>query len=75
MGAEDSIEAFVARAEFVRESLGKSQQVTETMITILGSFDNRLSTLETAMRPTQVSFTGVPDLPTTILVMMIIFLI
>ncbi|KAG0626725.1 hypothetical protein M758_2G146700 [Ceratodon purpureus] len=54
MGADDGIEAFVARAEFMRESLGKSKQMTETMITILGSFDNRLSTLETAMRPTQV---------------------
>jgi hypothetical protein len=42
--------------------LGKSQQMTETMITILGSFDNRLSTLETAMRPTQVSPTGLHEL-------------
>jgi exocyst complex protein 7 len=62
MGAEVGIEALVARAEFMRESLGKSQQMTETMITILGSFDNRLSTLETAMRPTQVSPTGLHEL-------------
>jgi exocyst complex protein 7 len=54
MGAYDDIEGFKARAEFLRESLEKSREVTGTMITILGSFDNRLSTLETAMRPTQV---------------------
>jgi exocyst complex protein 7 len=55
MGAyDDDIEAFKLRAEFLRESLKKSQDVTGTMISILGSFDNRLSTLETAMRPTQV---------------------
>lgn len=55
MGAEDGIEDYVARARFMRESLGKSQTITDTMISILGSFDNRLSTLESAMRPTQVS--------------------
>lgn len=55
MGAEDGIEDYVARAQFMRESLGKSQTITDTMISILGSFDNRLSTLESAMRPTQVS--------------------
>jgi len=54
MGAEDGIEDYVARAQFMRESLGKSQTITDTMISILGSFDNRLSTLESAMRPTQV---------------------
>jgi hypothetical protein len=37
-----------------RESLGKSQSVTESMISILDSFDHRLSTLESAMHPTQV---------------------
>lgn len=55
MGAEDGIEDYVARAQFMRESLGKSQTITDTMISILGSFDSRLSTLESAMRPTQVS--------------------
>jgi hypothetical protein len=30
------------------------------MIAILGSFDNRLSTLETAIRPTQVRFLHLP---------------
>ena len=56
MGAEDDIESLVARAQIMRESLGKSQTITDSMITILGSFDHRLSTLETAMRPTQVHY-------------------
>lgn len=38
----------------MRESLQKSQTVTSSMVSILGSFDHRLSALETAMRPTQV---------------------
>lgn len=63
MGAyDDDIEAFKLRAEFLRESLKKSQDVTGTMISILGSFDNRLSTLETAMRPTQVSWKSLKSL-------------
>jgi len=43
-----------ARAQFMRESMGKSQSITDSMISILGSFDHRLSALETSMRPTQV---------------------
>lgn len=54
MGAEDDFGSLVARAQIMRESLGRSQAITDSMITILGSFDHRLSTLETAMRPTQV---------------------
>ncbi|XAR53529.1 hypothetical protein NMG60_11022119 [Bertholletia excelsa] len=42
------------RASRMRESLQKSQSITDTMVSILGSFDHRLSALETAMRPTQV---------------------
>lgn len=38
----------------MRESLQKSQTVTENMVTILGSFDHRLSALKAMMRPTQV---------------------
>lgn len=57
MGAASEVEMLQARAQFMRESLGKSRNVTETMISILGSFDNRLSSLETAMRPTQVRTT------------------
>ncbi|GFZ02529.1 exocyst subunit exo70 family protein A2 [Actinidia rufa] len=42
------------RAAFLRESLQKSQTITDNMVSILGSFDQRLSALETAMRPTQI---------------------
>ena len=55
MGAPQAVEALRERAIFVRESLAKSQNITDNMVTILGSFDHRLSALETAMRPTQVS--------------------
>lgn len=44
------------RAAKMRESLQKSQTITDNVVTILGSFDHRLSALETAMRPTQVCF-------------------
>lgn len=44
------------RASMMRESLQKSQIITENVVSILGSFDYRLSALETAMRPTQVCF-------------------
>lgn len=42
------------RAAKMRESLQKSQTITDNVVSILGSFDHRLSVLETAMRPTQV---------------------
>lgn len=42
------------KAAKMRESLQKSQTITDNVVTILGSFDHRLSALETAMRPTQV---------------------
>lgn len=42
------------RSKFMNESMQKSQTITDNMISILGSFDHRLSALETAMRPTQV---------------------
>lgn len=54
MGAASEVQLLQARAQFMRDSLGKSQSMTESMISILGSFDHRLSSLETAMRPTQV---------------------
>lgn len=50
------METLAERAAFMRESLQKSQTITENMVAILGSFDHRLSALETAMRPTQVFF-------------------
>lgn len=42
------------KAAMMRESLSKSQSATDNMVSMLGSFDHRLSALETAMRPTQV---------------------
>lgn len=52
MGAK-TMETLAERAAFLRESLQKSQSITDGMVAILGSFDHRLSALETAMRPTQ----------------------
>ncbi|XP_038971826.1 exocyst complex component EXO70A1-like [Phoenix dactylifera] len=51
MGAIDTL---TERATFLRESLQKSQTITDGSVSILGSFDHRLSALEAAMRPTQV---------------------
>ncbi|ONI21528.1 hypothetical protein PRUPE_2G071900 [Prunus persica] len=42
------------KAAMMRESLQKSQTITDSVVSILGSFDHRLSALETAMRPTQI---------------------
>ncbi|XP_059309115.1 exocyst complex component EXO70A1-like [Lycium ferocissimum] len=42
------------RAKIMRDSLQKSQSITDNVVNILGSFDHRLSALETAMRPTQI---------------------
>ncbi|PON84375.1 Exocyst complex protein [Trema orientale] len=50
MGADPLSE----RAAMMRESLQKSQTITDNVVSILGSFDHRLSALETAMRPTQI---------------------
>lgn len=47
------------KATLMRESLQKSQTITDNMVSILGSFDHRLSALESAMRPTQV----IPPIP------------
>ncbi|KAJ4786527.1 Exocyst subunit exo70 family protein A1 [Rhynchospora pubera] len=47
------MEALRQRTEFLRESLEKSKILTETMVAKLGSFDSRLSTLDSAMRPIQ----------------------
>ncbi|XP_059668655.1 exocyst complex component EXO70A1-like [Cornus florida] len=49
-----AMETLSERASVMRESLHKSQTITENMVSILGSFDHRLSALETAMRPTQI---------------------
>ncbi|CAN6445050.1 unnamed protein product [Victoria cruziana] len=54
MGADVAMEGLRERASFMRDSLEKSQEITDSMVSILGSFDHRLSALESAMRPTQV---------------------
>ncbi|KAL2335564.1 hypothetical protein Fmac_016777 [Flemingia macrophylla] len=53
MDIPQAMDALRQRAVFVKESLHKSQTITDNMVSILGSFDHRLSALETAMRPTQ----------------------
>ncbi|RLM65955.1 exocyst complex component EXO70A1-like [Panicum miliaceum] len=47
------MESLAQRAALLRESLQKSQQVTDAVVYILGSFDSRLSALDSAMRPIQ----------------------
>ncbi|CAF1898905.1 hypothetical protein BRARA_B01536 [Brassica rapa] len=54
MGVAQAMEALTERAGLMKESLQKSQTITDNMVGILGSFDHRLSALETAMRPTQI---------------------
>uniref|UniRef100_A0A2P2KNU7 Exocyst subunit Exo70 family protein n=1 Tax=Rhizophora mucronata TaxID=61149 RepID=A0A2P2KNU7_RHIMU len=54
MGVPRTMEALRERAAFMKDSLQKAQTITDNMVTILGSFDHRLSALETAMRPTQI---------------------
>lgn len=49
------VDALSERAAQMREALVKNQSITDNMVSILGSFDHRLSALETAMRPTQVT--------------------
>jgi len=48
------VDVLSEKAAMMRESLQKSQTIADNVVTILGSFDHRLSALETAMRPTQV---------------------
>lgn len=57
MGIPQAMNFLKDRAAFVKDSLHRSQTITDNMVAILGSFDHRLSALETAMRPTQVHFT------------------
>ncbi|XP_065870668.1 exocyst complex component EXO70A1-like [Euphorbia lathyris] len=49
-----STDSLIDRAAKMRASLQNSQTITDNVVTILGSFDSRLSALETAMRPTQI---------------------
>ncbi|KAL3532161.1 hypothetical protein ACH5RR_005682 [Cinchona calisaya] len=54
MGYAAAMETLSERAASIREAMQKAQSVTDGMVSILGSFDRRLSALETAMRPTQL---------------------
>ncbi|KAF5819537.1 putative exocyst complex component Exo70, cullin repeat-like-containing domain superfamily [Helianthus annuus] len=55
MGFNDlTMETLRDRAETLKDCLARSQIITDSMTNILGSFDLRLSALETAMRPTQI---------------------
>lgn len=57
MGFNDlTMETLRDRASTMKDCLARSQTITDSMTSILGSFDLRLSALETAMRPTQVCF-------------------
>ncbi|GAB4836224.1 hypothetical protein Ancab_001139 [Ancistrocladus abbreviatus] len=49
-----TMDSLSEKAAFMRESLHKSQTITDNIVSVLGSFDHRLSALETAMRPTQI---------------------
>ncbi|GAA0144286.1 membrane traffic protein [Lithospermum erythrorhizon] len=53
-GVSGGVDLVSERAALMRESLLNSQSITDNMVNILGSFDHRLSALETAMRPTQI---------------------
>ncbi|KAL0401436.1 UNVERIFIED_CONTAM: Exocyst complex component EXO70A1 [Sesamum latifolium] len=53
-GGVVAVDMLSERAAQMREALVKSQSITDNMVSILGSFDHRLSALETAMRPTQI---------------------
>ncbi|KAG8370525.1 hypothetical protein BUALT_Bualt14G0125900 [Buddleja alternifolia] len=55
-GNTAAMETLTERAALMRESMQKTQSITDNMVAILGSFDRRLSALETAMRPTQAQF-------------------
>lgn len=53
--AVSGMDSLGERAAKMKEALQKSQTITDSVVSILGSFDSRLSVLESAMRPTQVS--------------------
>ncbi|CAN8237386.1 unnamed protein product [Cochlearia groenlandica] len=54
MAVDSGSDSLRERALLMRQSLQKSQTITDNVVSILGSFDSRLSALETAMRPTQI---------------------
>ncbi|XP_009623413.1 exocyst complex component EXO70A1-like [Nicotiana tabacum] len=48
------VDVLSERAKMMRDAVEKSQSITDNVVNILGSFDHRLSALDTAMRPTQI---------------------
>ncbi|CAN1297935.1 Exocyst complex component EXO70A1 [Linum perenne] len=48
------VDSLSDRAAKMKEALLKSQTISDKVVSILGSFDSRLSVLESAMRPTQI---------------------
>nr|GEU75024.1 exocyst complex component EXO70A1-like [Tanacetum cinerariifolium] len=55
MGFDDlTMKALRDRAATMKDCLARSQVITDSMTSILGSFDLRLSAFETAMRQTQI---------------------
>jgi len=55
MGSKGEVQMLMSRSKLMYESMRKSQVLTDSIVNILGSFDRRLSSLETDMRPMQVS--------------------
>lgn len=55
MGSKGEVQMLMSRSKLMYESMRKSQILTDSIVNILGSFDRRLSSLETDMRPMQVS--------------------
>ena len=61
MGIGVGVDALSERAMMMRESVQKSQTINDIIISILSSFNHRLSALETAMGPTQVGLSHSPS--------------
>ncbi|KAL6280335.1 hypothetical protein ACE6H2_017216 [Prunus campanulata] len=55
------IDSLSIRAAMMSESLQKSQTITNSVVSILSSFDHCLSALETSMRPTHSGYEGMHE--------------
>ena len=55
-GLPEGMEALSRQVSALREALEQSEENTQGMVAALGSFDSRLSALDSAMRPIQVRF-------------------
>ncbi|KAH8947476.1 hypothetical protein BDL97_11G043000 [Sphagnum fallax] len=54
MGSKGEVQMLMSRSKLMYESMRKSQVLTDSIVNILRSFDRRLSSLETDMRPMQI---------------------